>query len=183
MNFGSCAISNGKRSNLKYNRLAKQVFPSFLKNEMLINAKMDLESSSAKEIPHIPDPSDLGFQAGLLKLEIMPLNELEVDKKKLFHSDGSEKFKSQSSVYIKENHLPTPSVIQEKGGTWKNSRSLISQSNDSINPTTSQIELMSKTTSYSSMSTVLRSPRDLESQSFLPSKPTKRGKIICCCVG
>lgn len=196
LDVGNCAIFKEKRSNLKNTELAKQVFRNFLENEILTNAKTSFQESNPEaNTPQSPeiDLGDLNFHEFIPELRVLPLEEdltsiLEKKPRLSISTHENEIEIMEFNVYpelnMKENHFApeiTNTLQKNKRSLCKDhSNTLILQSPTSHN---CQTELVSQTSSFSSISTVLRGHCDSETENILPSKRIKRKRIIFCCVG
>lgn len=196
LDVGNCAIFEEKRLDLNNTELAKQVFQHFLENEILTNAKKTFQESNPKaNTPKSPeiDLGDLDFHTFIPELKVLPLEQdltSVLEKKSRLglstHENEIEimEFNVQSELSIKENDftVKTTKIPQKnKRSLYKvHSNTLLLQSPTSQN---CQTEPESQTSSFSSISTILRGPCDSETENILPPKRIKRKRIIFCCVG
>ena len=172
------------------------MFRQFLENEILMCAKLNFRDANPEpETSLTPDLGELDFKASFPGLRVLPLEdnlELVLEKESKIRLDKNENESTQlvdgsELLALRENHFAS----ERMDFLPKNKRSLSqthSYNSNLQSPTSNctynrQAQLVSQTSSFSSVSTALKGPCDQETEHFLPSKRAKRKGIICCCVG
>lgn len=145
-----------------------------MENEIIASAKKNFQTSETPLTPDV-DLEDADFQKYVPGFRILPL---EVPKTILDKNDN-EAIKTVVKLEIHENHFgpERPSTLPGSKRTLPrvHSGSLLLQSPEStITHNPSQIS------SFSTVSSAIRGPCDLELKSFLPSQRVKRRRIFCC---
>lgn len=152
-------MSPGKRANLRNTEDAKRVFRNFLEHEIATSFRKINPEVESPQTPEV-DLGELDFPAAVPGLRVLPLEDDQM-----------------AVLDVEEDHF----AVELTSDPPKNKRSL--QSSTLVSNHDNQQEVLSPTSSFSSVSTVLRGHNDLETDNFLPSKRAKRKRIIFCCVG
>ena len=188
LDFDNCAIPYGEGSEMVTTELVEQALcheNDILKNDKIASQSSNLFFDSLKI--SATDSSDCDNRENFFGFKILPL---DVTNPKSINELSSNVTNSKIKKFNieAELHVTESLTIDKTGIQQRKEQSILSEHNcssllQSPNSEIDSNQVMTQTSSFSSIDTVLKKPCNLEARRFLPSKRIKRKKLIFCCVG